>query len=98
MQYSSHSAEATTLDWAVAYFLTDTQPVYTIEKSGFMVLVCKLNPQYSLPSRKHFTEVKIPKLCAEVRETVGSQSLLKWNSFLPQLTCGPAEPSILTSA
>ena len=27
-----------------------------------------------------------------------SQSLLKWNSLLPQLTCGLAKPSILTSA
>ena len=44
---------------AVAYFLAkDMQPVYTVEKSGFKFLVSKLNPRYSLPSRKYFTEVE----------------------------------------
>ena len=60
MQYSSHSAEATTLNRAVAYLLTkDMQPVYMVEKSGFKLLVSKLNPWSNLPSRKHFIEVEI---------------------------------------
>ena len=68
MLYSRHSAEATTLNRAVAYFLAkDMQPVYTVKKSGFKFLVSKLNPRYSLPSRKNFTEVEIPKLYVEVR-------------------------------
>ena len=82
MQYSSHSAEAITLNRAVAYFLTkDMQPVYTIEKSGFKLLVSKLNPRYNLPSRKHFTEVEIPKLYAEVRDTVVKPKLAEVEFF-----------------
>ena len=39
MHYSSHSAEATTLNKAVAYFLAkDMQPMYAVEKGGFKLL------------------------------------------------------------
>jgi len=82
MQYSSHSSEAITLNRAVAYFLTkDMQPVYTVEKSGFKLLVSKLNPRYNLPSRKHFTEVEIPKLYVEVRDTVVKPKLAEVEFF-----------------
>ena len=82
MLYSRHSAEATTLNKAVAYFLAkDMQPVYTVEKSGFKFLVSKLNPRYSLPSRKYFTEVEIPKLYVEVRDTVVKPKLAEMEFF-----------------
>ena len=73
--YPSKSTEATTLNRAVTYFITkDMQPVYTVERSSFKFLVSKLNPRYNIPSRKHFTEVEIPRLTlrlyTEVRETV----------------------------
>ena len=45
------------------------QPVYTVEKSGFKLLVSKQNPQYNLPPRNHFTEVETPKLYVEVRDS-----------------------------
>lgn len=71
VMYSSKSAEATTLNRAVTYYITkDMQPIYTVEKSGFKFLVSKLNPRYNLPSRKHFTEIEIPKLYVDVRDTV----------------------------
>ena len=44
--------------------------MYTVEKSDFKLLVSKLNPRSNLPSRKHFTEVEIPKLYVEVRDIV----------------------------
>ena len=82
MLYSRHSAEATTINRAVAYFLAkDMQPVYTVEKSGFKFLVSKLNPRYSLPSRKNFTEVEIPKLYVEVRDTVVKTKLAEMEFF-----------------
>ena len=80
--FFSHSAEATTLNRAVAYFLTkDMQPVYTVEKSGFKLLVSKQNPQYNLPPRNHFTEVEIPKLYVEVRDTVVKPKLAEVEFF-----------------
>ena len=82
MMYSRKSTEATTLNRAVAYFLTkDMQPVYTVEKSGFKFLVSKLNPRYDLPSRKYFTEVEIPKLYVEVRDTVVKPKLAEMKFF-----------------
>ena len=82
MSEACHSAEATTLNRAVAYFLTkDMQPVYTVEKSDFKLLVSKLNPRSNLPSRKHFTEVEIPKLYVEVRETVVKPKLAEVEFF-----------------
>ena len=55
--------------------------MYTAENSGFNLLVCKLNPRYNLPSRKHFTEVEIPKLYVEVRETVVKPKLAEVEFF-----------------
>ena len=57
------------------------QPVYTVEKSGFIFLVSKLNPRYSLQSRKYFTEVEIPKLYVEVRDTVVKPKLAEMEFF-----------------
>jgi len=54
---------------------------YTVEKSGFKLLVSKLNPRYNLPSRKHFTEVEIPKLYVEVRDTVVKPKLAEVEFF-----------------
>ena len=95
--YPSKSTEATTLNRAVTYFITkDMQPVYTVERSSFKFLVSKLNPRYNIPSRKHFTEVEIPRLTlrlyTEVRETVVKQK----SSLQSQKTCGLVELIILT--
>ena len=65
----------------LTYLTKDMQPVYTVEKSGFKLLVSKQNPQYNLPPRNHFTEVEIPKLYVEVRDTVVKPKLAEVEFF-----------------
>ena len=53
--WDQRSPRAQELNKAVAYFLAkDMQPLYTVEKYGFKHLVSKLDPKYTLPSRKYF--------------------------------------------
>ena len=87
IMYPNKSVEATTLNRAVAYYITkDMQPIYTVERSGFKFLVFKLNPRYNLPSRKHFTEIEIPKLYVEVRDTVVKPKLAVAEEFFAATT------------
>ena len=69
--YSVKSPKARELIRAVGYFLAkDMQPLYTVEKAGFKHLVSKLNPKYSLPSRRYFTETELPWLYSETKDTI----------------------------
>lgn len=70
-KYDPKSSRAQELNRAVAYYIAkDMQSLYTVEKSGFKHLIHKLDPKYSLPSRKYFTKQEIPRLYAEVMERV----------------------------
>ena len=45
-------------------------PIYTVEKTGFKELVRTLDPRYVIPSRKHFSEVELPRLYGERRGAI----------------------------
>ncbi|CAM4658701.1 unnamed protein product [Leuciscus chuanchicus] len=49
------------------YICKDMIPVYTVEKKGFRDLIKTLDPRYVIPSRKHFSEVELPRLYGECR-------------------------------
>lgn len=70
MHYDPKRVQAQQLNHAVTYFLAkDMQPYNTVEKPGFKAMVAKLNPRYKIPSRKHFAEQEIPRLCNSIKET-----------------------------
>ena len=74
-KYGSDSAQAKQLNKAVTYFIAkDAMPLYTVEKPGFRYLISKLNPRYSLPSRRHFSDYmyEIPRLYGQVRDSVAA--------------------------
>jgi zinc finger BED domain-containing protein 4 len=48
----------------------DLQPFSIVEDIGFRRLIHSIAPQYVMPSRKYFSESKIPELYSEVRETL----------------------------
>ncbi len=51
----------------------DMMPIYSVEKTGFRLLLERFDPQYELPSRKYFSGTAIPALYARVREEVAKQ-------------------------
>lgn len=56
---------------ALTYFIaTEMMPYSIVEKPGFKFFVNSLQPQYQLPSRKHISTVKIPKLYTATREVL----------------------------
>ncbi len=52
------------------YICKDMAPIYTVEKQGFRALMKKLDSRYTMPSRKHFTQVELPRLYHECRAKV----------------------------
>lgn len=52
------------------YICKDMVPIYTVEKQGFRALMKKLDSRYTMPSRKHFTQVELPRLYHECRAKV----------------------------
>ncbi len=48
----------------------DMVPIYVVEKPGFRELLSTLDPRYVMPSRKHFTEVELPRLYGECRSKI----------------------------
>lgn len=48
----------------------DLQPFSMVEDVGFLRLIHTVAPQYVMPSRKYFSDTKIPELYSEVRETL----------------------------
>ena len=79
---ASDSPQAKELNRAVAYHTAkDSVPISTAEKPGFKQLVSKLNPQYQMPSRCHFTNYEISQLYSQVKENVVAASLNNVLSF-----------------
>lgn len=52
------------------FICKDMAPVYTVEKKGFRELVKTLDPRYVMPSRKHFSDIELPRLYRECRAKV----------------------------
>ena len=75
-KFLSDSPQAKELNHAVTYHIARySVPISIVEKPGFRQLVMKLNPRYRLPSRRHFTDYKIPQLSSQVKENVMAASL-----------------------
>jgi len=51
---------------------TDFQSFSLIEAEGFQLLIRKLDRQYQLPCRKHFSERVIPQMYAKVKQKVST--------------------------
>ena len=81
-KFASDNPQAKELNRAVAYHITkDSVPISTAEKPGFKQLVSKLNLQYQMPSRRHFTNYEISQLYSQVKENVVTASLNNVLSF-----------------
>ncbi len=48
----------------------DCIPLYTVEKPGFRKMLRKLDQRYEPPSRKYFSNIAIPKMYEELKDTV----------------------------
>ena len=69
-KYLPSSAPAIASDKAVAYCIAKNMlPLQVVDKPGFRHMVAKLNPRYSLLSKKHFSEISIPQLYSQVKAT-----------------------------
>ena len=70
-KYSAASSQAINLDNAVAYCIAkDMLPLQIVDKPGFRHMLSKLNPRYNLPSRRHFSDISIPRLYSQIRDSV----------------------------
>lgn len=49
-------------------YVKDVVPTQTVEKHGFKAMAKALHSQSAVPSRKHFTQNKIPNLYSSCRE------------------------------
>ncbi len=66
-----NSVRAQKITESVAVFICkDLRPYSVDENQGFKKMVHTLEPQYAIPTRKHMTEVAIPKLYTEVKTEV----------------------------
>ena len=68
-------------------------PISTVEKPGFKHLLLKLHPRYQIPSRRHFTDHKIPQLYSHVEDNIVAVSLKESTFFA---ACGLVVDVILT--
>ena len=57
-------------DAIVYYIAKDSQPLYTVQKSGFIRLVRSFDKRYELPDRSYFSRTALPALYAKVRSDV----------------------------
>lgn len=48
----------------------DMAPIQTVEKEGFRKLIQTLDPRYEIPSRKYFSQTRLPQLFTECQERV----------------------------
>ena len=70
-KYSATSSQAINLDNAVAYCIAkDMLPLQIVNKPGFRHMLSKLIPRYNLPSRRHFSDISIPRLFSQIRDSV----------------------------
>lgn len=54
----------------VEFIILDDQPLLVMENVGFQHLIEHLEPQYSLPDRKHISETALPKKYKTVSEHI----------------------------
>jgi len=60
----------------------DCQPFSTVDDEGFVGLITELEPRYTLPSRKYFTENVIANIYKDLKEKVsGAVNSIKYFSF-----------------
>lgn len=73
LYYGANSKQRITLDKTLVKFISrDLQPLSIVNDVGFKEFVYELNPRYSLPSRPTVTNVLIPKMYQEVKETIST--------------------------
>ncbi|XP_019858606.1 PREDICTED: zinc finger BED domain-containing protein 1-like [Amphimedon queenslandica] len=48
----------------------DSLPLNLVEKPGFQKMIRNLDPKYDLPSRKYFSNIAIPKMYGQLKDTV----------------------------
>ncbi|XP_056022020.1 E3 SUMO-protein ligase ZBED1-like [Ostrea edulis] len=70
-KYSSDSTRAKALNRKVGVFIAkDLRPLSIVDNKHFREFVTELDPRYSLPTRKHFSDKIIPQLYCETKEKV----------------------------
>ena len=70
-KYKQHSKKWNRLADDITYCIgKDMQPIYTVEKPGFINLLGQFDPQYELPGRKYFTKIALPQLYVHARQSV----------------------------
>ncbi len=68
------SVKATNIKEKVMEFIVlDSQPLSVVENEGFRRLVEHLEPRYSLPSRKYFSETALPELYKKVCKHISEE-------------------------
>ena len=83
-KYLSDSVQAKELNCAITYYIAkDSVPISSVEKPGFKHMVSKLNSRYQIPSRRHFSDFKIPRLYFHINEYIVGASLMMPHSLLP---------------
>ena len=97
-KYLPDSAQAKELNHTFIYIIVkDSMPISIVERPwpGFKHMLLKLNPRYQIPSRRRFTDYKIPQLYSHVKDNMVVESL-KEVDFLLLQTCGVVIVDILT--
>lgn len=70
-KYSFDSQKAKTLNRKVGVFIAkDLRPLSIVDNLHFREFVRELDPRYSLPTRKYFSEKVIPQLYSEVKDKI----------------------------
>lgn len=69
-----NSKRAMSITAAITHFICkDMRPYSVVENDGFRELLHTLEPRYTIPSRKHFSETCIPRLYNQVKNEVKSE-------------------------
>lgn len=69
----ANSTRAQKITEAVATFICkDIRPYCVVENDGFRNLIKTLEPRYVVPTRKHLSEVTVPNMYANVKESIAA--------------------------
>ena len=88
--YARTSKKWQRLTESVAFCLAkDSLPLYSVEKPGFRRMVRTFDPQFELPSRKHFSNTAIPNMYEETRGIVARelQEVEYFSGTIPEFHC-----------
>ncbi|KAF0039134.1 hypothetical protein F2P81_009618 [Scophthalmus maximus] len=70
-KFSSTSSRAVKITESVVLFIChDLRPYSVVENTGFRYMVNTMEPRYVIPTRKHITEVAVPRMYEEVKQVV----------------------------